>query len=65
MTGICNLASVIENDAPIVELITGGSPCALVPHSVISVKTQFLDHVKTRFTLQLSNAIFKVLQKLL
>ena len=63
-TGSYNLALVTENSTPVGALIAGGFRCAFAARVVILVKTQFLDHVKIRFTSQLINGLFKVLQKL-
>ena len=53
-TGRYNFVSVILNSNS-----AGGTIAGL------SAKTQFLDEVKTNFTAQLINRIFKLLQKLL
>ena len=61
-TGTYNFVSVILNAAFVGAFIAGLFPCASLV--VISIKTQFLDHVKIRFTSQLITGISKVLQKL-
>ena len=62
-TGTYNLVSGILNIAPDGATKTGLLPSASLV--VISMKTQFLDHVKINSTSQCTNGIFKALQKLL
>ena len=68
-TGTYNLVSVILSVAPVGAFITdlaGLPPSAgTTACVVISVKTQFPDHIKIIFTSQLINGLSKVLQKLL
>ena len=61
ITGIYNFVSFILNVAPDGATVARSGPA----FTVISAKTQFLDHVKINSTLELINGIFKVLQKLL
>ena len=61
-TGTYNFVSVILNASFVGAFIAGLFPYASLV--VISIKTQFLDHVKIRFTSQLITGISKVLQKL-
>ena len=54
---------VILNSNRVSATIAGLLPCAAL--TVISAKTQFLDHVKINYTSQLISGIFKLFQKLL
>ena len=49
----------------LLELLTGRIPCALAVVVVISVKTQFIDQVNIKYTLQLTNDVSNVFEKLL
>ena len=60
-TGTYNFVSVILNSNKIGATIAGLAAAS----TVISAKTQFLDHVKINSTSQLISEIFKLLQKLL
>ena len=59
-----NLQSFITNDAPVGAAIAG-RPTLHVALFIISVKTQFLDQVRVKYTSQLTNGISSFLQKLL
>ena len=69
MTVTYNIVPVIEDDPDVgafIAGIAGLSAFALtLACIVISVKTQFLNHAKIRFTLQLISGISKALQNLL
>ena len=64
-TGTYNFVSVIWNSYPVGAKIVGESLLFPASLAVISAKTQFFDQVKISSISQLSNGIFKVLQKLL
>ena len=66
-TGTYNLVSFILNVAPVGGLISdkGESTLGSTSCAGVSVITQFLDHLKIRFTWQLISGSSNVLQKLL